>query len=229
MKLSALFLMLVSVAWPAVAAQTALKSDDDKVFYALGVWLGQKVSVFNLNQAEIKYVEMGLKDSAAGRKPQVDFEAYQEKINKLAQARMAVKAEAQKTQDKSYVEKATQEKGVQAFPSGLLYKEMRAGTGASPKETDTVKCHYSGALTDGTVFDSSYKRGSPTDFPLNGVIPCWTEGIQKMKVGGKARLTCPPAIAYGDSGHPPVIPGGATLVFDVELIGIVKDKDVKKK
>jgi len=99
---------------------------------------------------------------------------------------------------------------------------VKAGTGAVPKATDKVKVHYRGALTDGTVFDSSIERGEPVTFPLNGVIPCWTQGLQLMKEGGKARLVCPSVLAYGDEGRPPKIKGGATLVFDVELLSIEK-------
>ncbi|HEX8908988.1 MAG TPA: FKBP-type peptidyl-prolyl cis-trans isomerase, partial [Anaeromyxobacteraceae bacterium] len=91
-----------------------------------------------------------------------------------------------------------------------------------PKETDTVKVHYTGTLIDGKVFDSSVKRGQPAEFPLNQVIKCWTEGVAKMKVGGKAKLVCPSSIAYGDEGRPPTIPGGATLVFEVELLDVKK-------
>ena len=104
--------------------------------------------------------------------------------------------------------------------SGLVYLETQAGTGESPKATDTVKVHYRGTLIDGTEFDSSYKRNQPASFPLNRVIPCWTEGLQKMKVGGKARLVCPSDLAYGDRGRPS-IPPGATLNFEVELLEIV--------
>jgi FKBP-type peptidyl-prolyl cis-trans isomerase FkpA len=104
--------------------------------------------------------------------------------------------------------------------SGLEYRELRAGTGASPKATDVVKVHYRGTLTNGTEFDSSYKRNMPAEFPLNRVIPCWTEGVQMMKVGGKAQLTCPASIAYGERGSPPVIPPNATLIFEIELLGI---------
>ena len=98
---------------------------------------------------------------------------------------------------------------------------MAPGTGDSPKDTDTVKVHYHGTLRDGTVFDSSVERGTPAQFPLNRVIPCWTEGVQKMKVGGKGRLTCPASIAYGDRGAPPKIKPGAALAFEVELLEIV--------
>ena len=122
--------------------------------------------------------------------------------------------------DKAYLDKASAERGAKRTASGLVYRELRPGTGATPTATDVVKVHYRGTLTDGKEFDSSYKRNSPASFPLNRVIPCWTEGVAMMKVGGKAQLVCPSSIAYGDRGSPPVIPGGATLVFEVELLGI---------
>ena len=107
------------------------------------------------------------------------------------------------------------------LPSGLVYESLKDGNGASPAATDVVSVHYRGTLADGgKEFDSSYKRGEPAEFPLNRVIPCWTEGLQKMKVGGKAKLTCPPAIAYGSRGAAGVIPPNATLNFEVELLGI---------
>jgi len=106
--------------------------------------------------------------------------------------------------------------------SGLIFRTLSPGAGASPKATDVVKVHYEGSFIDGTVFDSSIKRGEPTQFPLNGVIKCWAEALQRMRVGEKARLLCPAGIAYGDKGRPPTIPPGATLVFEVELLEIVK-------
>jgi FKBP-type peptidyl-prolyl cis-trans isomerase FkpA len=120
---------------------------------------------------------------------------------------------------KAYLEKAAAEPGAQKTASGLVYRDITAGSGASPKATDTVKVHYRGTLINGKEFDSSYGH-APAEFPLNRVIPCWTEGVQKMKVGGKARLVCPSSIAYGESGAPPDIPGGATLVFEIELLGL---------
>lgn len=104
--------------------------------------------------------------------------------------------------------------------SGLVFQDIKVGTGLSPKATDTVKVNYRGTLADGTEFDSSYRRGQPAEFPLNRVIPCWTEGLQRMKAGGKAKLTCPPAIAYGSRGAGGVIPPNATLTFEVELLAI---------
>ena len=108
----------------------------------------------------------------------------------------------------------------QTTASGLVYQSLKDGSGASPKATDTVRVHYHGTLADGKVFDSSVQRGQPAEFPLNRVIPCWTEGVQMMKVGGKAKLTCPPQIAYGSRGAAGVIPPNATLTFEVELLGI---------
>ena len=104
--------------------------------------------------------------------------------------------------------------------SGLVYQSLKDGGGAQPGAADKVKVHYRGSFPDGREFDSSYQRGEPIEFPLNRVIPCWTEGVQRMKVGGKARLTCPPAIAYGSRGAGGVIPPNATLHFEVELLGI---------
>jgi FKBP-type peptidyl-prolyl cis-trans isomerase FkpA len=115
---------------------------------------------------------------------------------------------------------AAQEAGAVVTASGLVYRSLREGTGASPQATDRVKVHYRGTLPDGKEFDSSYQRNEAIEFRLNGVIKCWTEGVQKMKVGGKSKLTCPPAIAYGERGAGGVIPPNATLIFEVELLGI---------
>lgn len=127
---------------------------------------------------------------------------------------------SESAKSKAYLEKAAAEPGAIKTASGLIYTDLKAGTGSSPRATQTVKVNYRGTLINGTEFDSSYKRNMPAEFPLNRVIPCWTEGVQRMKVGGKARLVCPSSIAYGDRGSPPVIPGGATLIFEVELLSI---------
>jgi FKBP-type peptidyl-prolyl cis-trans isomerase FkpA len=146
------------------------------------------------------------------------------KIQALASARAAGVAEKQKAQSAAYLTMAASQPGAVKTASGLVYSEVKVGTGESPKATDTVKVHYRGTLVNGTEFDSSYKRNEPTQFPLNGVIKCWTEGVQRMKVGGKSKLACPSDIAYGDQGHPPTIPGGATLIFEIELLEIVAPK-----
>ena len=119
-----------------------------------------------------------------------------------------------------FTQVAAKEPGAKVTASGLVYRSIQDGQGASPMATDKVKVHYRGTFPDGKEFDSSYKRNQPIDFPLNGVIACWTEGVQLMKVGGKAKLTCPPAIAYGVRGAGGVIPPNATLQFEVELIAI---------
>lgn len=105
-------------------------------------------------------------------------------------------------------------------PSGIVFESLREGSGPSPKATDVVRVNYRGMFPDGREFDSSYKRGEPTEFPLNGVIPCWTEAVQRMRPGGKARITCPPATAYGARGAGGVIPPNATLVFEIELLSV---------
>jgi len=110
----------------------------------------------------------------------------------------------------------------ETLPSGVIIEHLKEGTGANPTVNDTVVAHYRGTLADGKEFDSSYKRGEPAAFPLTRVVPCWTQGMQKIRVGGKARLTCPSATAYGDRGYPGLIPGGAVLTFEVELVSIKK-------
>ncbi len=193
-------------------------TDDEKTIYALGLSMYRSLGQFDLSAAEVNIVKKALTDAAA-HKPAVDIETWGPKIQGLAAARAARAAEKQKALSAAFLAKAAGEAGAQKTESGLVYRELRPGEGESPKATDTVKVNYRGTLVDGTEFDSSYKRGEPAQFPLNGVVKCWTEGVQKMKVGGKSQLVCPADIAYGDGGRPG-IPGGATLVFEIELLQI---------
>jgi FKBP-type peptidyl-prolyl cis-trans isomerase FkpA len=199
-----------------------LTTDDEKTIYSIGLAMYRSLSQFDLSPAEVRLVERGLSDAAAG-KPEVDLNTWGPKFKALGQARGARAAEREKAASAAYLEKAAAEPGAVKTASGLIYREVKAGGGASPASTDTVRVNYRGTLVDGTEFDSSYARHEPAQFALNGVIPCWTEGLQKMKVGGKAILSCPSGIAYGDHGPPP-IPAGATLIFEVELLDIVAAK-----
>jgi FKBP-type peptidyl-prolyl cis-trans isomerase FkpA len=197
-------------------------TEQEKIVYALGLSISKSLAGLQLTPVEMKIVAKALADSAAG-KPEISLDEYGPKLQAFGQAREAKTAELKKTESQAYMTKAAQEAGAVKTPSGLIYKELRAGTGDSPKATDTVKVNYRGTFTDGKEFDSSYSRNAPAEFPLNKVIPCWTEGLQKLKVGGKAQLVCPSDIAYGEKGRPG-IPGGSTLVFEVELLSIGEGK-----
>jgi len=198
-----------------------LQTDQDKTFYALGLAIGGNIKEFKLTAAELALVTAGISDSVLGKQAKVDLQTYGPKIQGIATERASQAATAEKQAAGEFISKMAKEPGAQRSNTGMIYIPVKAGTGASPTATSTVKVHYHGTLRDGTVFDSSVQRGQPISFPLNGVIPCWTEGVQKMKVGGKAKLVCPSDTAYGDQGSGP-IPGGATLVFEVELIEIEK-------
>ena len=201
-------------------------TDEEKTIYAVGLSLNQNIAPLQLTPAEVEIVKQAMSDAAAG-KPAVQLEEWGPKIGELARAREGKAAAAEKDRGKAYQDKAAAETGAVKTASGLIYKELTAGTGAMPASTDMVQVQYKGTLTNGTEFDSSDKHGEPLEIPLNQVIPCWTEGVQKIKAGGKAQLVCPSDIAYGDGGRPPTIPGGATLVFEVELLKILKPGDKK--
>ena len=214
--------LALALAAPASPRAQALKTEEEKTLYALGQVAARSFQDFNLTAKELEVVKRGLGDALSGKKAQVDVTAYEQKVQELARKRLAASAEARKEKQKAVAEAAAKEKGAEKTASGLVFVPLKEGSGESPKPTEVVKVHYAGRLPDGKVFDSSVQRNQPAQFPLNGVIPCWTEGLQKMKVGGKAKLVCPSSIAYGDQGRPPVIPGGATLIFEVELLEIVK-------
>ena len=198
-----------------------LGTDDQKTIYALGLALARELDPFDLTEAEIGTLEQGLRDGVLGRPAKVDLETQGPQIQTLAKSRLAAASQEETKAADSFLATAAAAAGAQKLDSGLVYLEVAAGSGASPAASDTVKVHYHGTLRDGTVFDSSVDRGTPAQFPLDRVIPCWTEGVQKMKIGGKARLTCPAEIAYGDRGAPPKIKPGAALAFEVELLEIV--------
>ncbi len=210
----------------AGGASISLQTDDQKALYVLGARLGDNIAELGLSASELSIVTRGLGDAAMGRKFLVDPSLYSAQLQAFARKRLAAHVSIQKKEDRPFYEKAKaraqKAKGGKVLPSGVLYIPIAKGKGKKPLETDRVTVDYEGKLANGKVFDSSYKRGTPATFPLKGVIPCWTQGVQLMRPGGEAELVCPPAAAYGDQGRPPTIPGGATLDFKVKLIRVAK-------
>ncbi|MDW7772792.1 MAG: FKBP-type peptidyl-prolyl cis-trans isomerase [Desulfobulbaceae bacterium] len=224
---SLLFILLI--AHPVAAEDqkpVELETDTQKLSYALGLDLGAYFK--NLGEEiDLDVLHQGVKDSYMGNKPMLSAEDAAEIQQKFAQKQ-------QEEQVKKTIEMITKNKqaaedflnenktkeGVKTTESGLQYKVMTAGDGDTPQEDDVVRVHYKGTLLDGTEFDSSYSRNEPAVFPLNRVIPGWTEALQLMKVGSKYEIFLPPDLAYGDRGAPPVIEPGSMLIFEVELLGI---------
>jgi FKBP-type peptidyl-prolyl cis-trans isomerase FkpA len=199
------------------------QTDEQKTFYALGLSLGRQIQIFDMTPEELAFVKAGIDAQVLNKEPAVDIQTFGPKLSDLARDRSTRRATKEKEKSKAFLEEAAKEQGAVRTESGLIYKSLQEGTGAQPGATDVVKVNYRGTLPDGKEFDSSYKRNEPAQFPLNGVIRCWTEGVQKMKVGGKAKLVCPSDLAYGDRGTPG-IPGGSALVFEVELLDVQKNE-----
>ncbi|MDA8430341.1 MAG: FKBP-type peptidyl-prolyl cis-trans isomerase [Geobacteraceae bacterium] len=212
-------IMLALTISTAYAAETP-KTDEQKTLYAVGLVVARQLSVFNLSPAEFELVKQGLNDAVSGKTPQVQLSAYTEKIQELARARRKALGEKFAGVNKEFLDKAAAEKGAVKTASGLVYLSLKEGSGAKPGPKDTVVVNYRGTLPDGREFDSSYKRGKPAELRMDGVIRCWTEGLQKMSVGGKAKLVCPASLAYGEAGAGELILPGTPLAFDVELIEI---------
>ncbi len=205
---------------PGAVSTGPLETDDQKTLYTLGVVQGRQLEIFNLKPEELALVQRGMRDQITGATLQVKPEEYLPKLSAMARARRDEQAKENLAKGQEALAKAAQEPGAQKLESGVVFVSQQEGTGAQPAATDRVKVHYKGTLTNGTQFDSSYDRGEPATFPLNGVLRCWTEGLQKMKVGGKARLVCPAEAAYGPMGRPG-IPPNSVLNFDVELLEIL--------
>jgi FKBP-type peptidyl-prolyl cis-trans isomerase FkpA len=199
-------------AQPAAASPAQLQTEDEKILYSVGYQFAKSNGFLAMSPGEIEALKRGIADASGGVEPAVDTDLYGRKMQAYTRSR-------QEKANALFLEKAAQEKGAQKLPSGVIYKELQAGKGPSPKATDTVGVHYRGTLITGEEFDSSYKRNQVAEFPLNGVIRCWTEGLQKMKVGGKAKLVCPAVTAYGERARTK-IPANSVLQFEVELVSI---------
>ena len=207
-----------------VAAKAAPLTPEErkKVLYALGALVAQRTPLAQagLNEEELTEVMVGFMDATLNRPLKVPTAEAMPKVDQFLKERQKQRAEEEKGKGSKYLADQAAAPGAKKTASGLIYFETTPGTGAQPAPTDTVKVHYKGTLVNGTEFDSSYKRGTPAEFPLSGVIKCWTEGVAMMKVGGKAKLVCPPDIAYGERGAGGSIPPNSVLNFEVELIGI---------
>lgn len=214
--------LALTLAAASAFALEAPKTDEEKTLYAIGLIIAKQLRVFNLSPDELERVKQGVTDGATAEKPAVEIAEYNSKVQELAKARIKVQSDKLVAVGKEMQDKAAKEKGAVRTDSGVVFISLKEGSGVSPKATDTVKVHYKGTLHDGKEFDSSYKRNKPAEFKLDGVIKCWTEGVQKMKPGGKATLVCPPATAYGDKGMGDILPG-STLQFEVELLEVVKN------
>jgi len=202
------------------AADDGLETEDQKVFYYLGVALSGNLKSLNPTPDELELIERGMRDALLGEPMPLDAAVYGQKLSELAQQRMLASAEQEASASDEYITRMAAEDGAMMTDSGLVILEVVVGTGASPTPDSTVKAHYHGTLRDGTVFDSSVERGQPFSASLSSVIPCWREAIPMIKEGGKSKITCPAELAYGNRGSG-IIPGGAVLTFEVELIEVV--------
>jgi FKBP-type peptidyl-prolyl cis-trans isomerase len=211
---------------PAPAAPAAPQFTETQLLETFGWFVGRRIGMSELGftAEQTAAVIKGIESSAAGKESPFKIEEVGPQLDKFMQAKQAeytakIKAKSQGESSKFFAD-VKAKKGVFALPSGLCYEIVKEGAGAYPKATDTVKVHYTGTLVDGKKFDSSVDRGEPAEFPLNGVIKGWTEGLQKINKGGKIKLYVPSDLAYGDEGRPPTIPPAATLIFEVELLDI---------
>jgi len=207
---------------PAVPAApgSGPQTDEQKTIYALGLSISRDLGRFAMSADDLKWLESGLEDGLLKHDKKVDLAIYGPKINDLMSGRMKKAAEAERKTGAEFLSKAAAQPGAVKTESGMVYTELKAGDGPSPAASDRVKVNYEGKLIDGTVFDSSINQGGPAEFFLTAVVKCWTEGVQKMKVGGKSRLICPADLAWGDRGTGSDIGPGATVDFEVELLAI---------
>lgn len=214
-------LSMLCLAGAAIATDVELQTDEEKVFYYLGTSLSTSLAPLDPTDEEVELIMRGLHDALAGNAIELDAATFGPKLNEIAQQRMADTALREEAAGRDYLRQMAAEDGAITTDSGIVIRELVAGTGASPTPDSTVTAHYHGTLRDGTVFDSSVTRGQPFTSSLGKVIPCWREAIPSMQAGGKSKITCPAELAYGSRGSG-AIPGGAALTFEVELIEVIE-------
>jgi FKBP-type peptidyl-prolyl cis-trans isomerase FkpA len=215
-----IFIILVTLfITPAFAADTPV-TEHDKTLYFVGLQASRQLSEFYLTPAELKIVQQGIADGVTGTRVNMDIGAYNDKVLQLARTRIKQHAEKMAPLYKNFMLQASKEPGAVKTGSGLIYIPMVEGSGLAPGLHDTVKVNFHGTLPDGQEFDSSYKRGMAAELRLDTAIPCWKEGLQKIKVGGKVRLVCPANTAYGEAGLTGIVPPNCPLAFEVDLIDV---------
>ena len=215
-------LMLVILFAAPVFAGDAPKPAEHNTLYAVGLTAAHQLSVFNLTPAELEVVKQGFADGVSGKTPEVELRDYNDRIQELARARRKAQGAKMAPENEQFLARAALEKGAVVTPTGLIFFPVKEGSGASPGPNDRVWVRYRGTLVNGKEIDSSDKNGKPAEFRLNGVISCWSEGLQKMKPGGRAQLVCPAKLAYGQTGKGYDILPDAALVFQVELVAVKK-------
>jgi FKBP-type peptidyl-prolyl cis-trans isomerase FkpA len=209
-------LMALLVAAPALAAPE-IESERDKTFYVIGMLTARPLKMLLLTNDEVELVLKGIRDTARGEPLPIDPEDFASQLRALQEERHLAGLEIESKVSGEYLLAQSKLDGAESTPTGLIFTEIAAGSGSQPTAANKVRVKYVGTLRDGTVFDER-----TAEFPLSGVIPCWTEGVARVKVGGKARLVCPSELAYGNNGMPPIIPPGAALTFEVELLEILE-------
>jgi len=219
----ALTLGLFSCLSPTPSAEeVALETDDHKVLYAVGQALARNITNLEFTPEEMVFISAGLNEGASGAESRVDMTVYGPMLDDSMRTRTTQMTQKEREAGQAYCDAEAQKEGAEKLASGMVFKQIVEGDGAMPEPSDTVKVHYHGTLRDGSVFDSTRER-EPAQFNVGGVIPCFSEGLQKMKVGGKARVTCPTDLAYGDQGRPGSIRPGAALTFELELVEVVSN------
>lgn len=221
MILGLLALPSIGCAQESVASEVTLETEEQKQLYALGIVVSQRLPRLQLTEAEIAVLQAGFADGLNGREPRVEIPDIAQSLDEFVGKRRESFLTAEKAAGDAFREKLAAESGAEKLESGMIFIGLEPGSGPNPTVADRVTIQYRGTRRDGSEFDSSYENGEPATFPIQGVVPCFSEGLRKMKVGGKAKFVCPPELAYGDAGAPGRIDPGATLVFDVELLEVL--------